>query len=49
MAGVFSKLLKTLSFLIIRSICARDGAIRRVDVEAQTEILLLIMIGGAIK
>ena len=38
MPGV--KIIKMLSFLTIRSICTRDGAIRRVDVEAQTEILL---------
>ena len=40
---------KILSFLIIRSIRTRDGAIRRVDVEAQREILLFVIIGGAIK
>ena len=40
---------KILSFLIIRSIRTRDGAIRRVDVEAQSQILLFVIIGGATK
>ena len=43
------KILKILSFLIIRSICTHDVAILRVDVEAQAEILLFVIIGGAIK
>ena len=41
--------MKILGFLIIRAISTRDGAIPRVDVEAQTETLLFVIIGGAIK
>ena len=46
---ILLKIIKILSFLIIRSICTGDMAIRRVDLKVQTEILLLVIIGGAIK
>ena len=45
----FLKHFKILRFLIIRLIYTRDGAIRRVDAEAQDEMLLIVIIGGAIK